>query len=100
VKRKGSEKKVVGGKEDSSNCVCRRVELLSLAAAARRDGFHSRTVNDPVDNRNEVYHHFSLSLNWDVTKCLRVGAAAAVVLSTVYTLGVGYAFIELRMPPR
>jgi hypothetical protein len=52
-----------------------------------------------LDNRNQVYHHFSLALNCDVSTWLRVGAAADAVLSSVYTLGVGYAFIELRLPP-
>jgi hypothetical protein len=53
-----------------------------------------------LDNRSHVYHHFSLALNWDVSTWLRAGVAADAVLSSVYTLGVGYAFIELRMPPR
>jgi tetratricopeptide (TPR) repeat protein len=53
-----------------------------------------------LDDRNHVYHHFHLALNWDVSTWLRAGVAADTVLSSVYTLGVGYAFIELRMPPR
>jgi len=51
-----------------------------------------------LDNRSHVYHHFSLALNWDVSTWLRAGVAADAVLSQVYTLGVGYAFIELRLP--
>jgi tetratricopeptide (TPR) repeat protein len=53
-----------------------------------------------LDSRNNVYHHFHLALNWDVSTWLRTGVAADTVLSSVYTMGVGYAFIELRMPPR
>jgi hypothetical protein len=53
-----------------------------------------------LDDRNHLYHHFHLALNWDVSTWLRAGVAADAVLSGVYTLGVGYAFIELRLPPR
>ena len=53
-----------------------------------------------MDNRNTVYNHFRLSLNWDVSRWLRLGAAADALLSRAYNLGVGYAFLELRWPPR
>jgi tetratricopeptide (TPR) repeat protein len=53
-----------------------------------------------VDNRNTIYDHFRLSLNWDVYRWLRLGAAADALLSPAYNLGMGYAFLELRWPSR
>ncbi|HEY7423330.1 MAG TPA: hypothetical protein VH682_03730 [Gemmataceae bacterium] len=53
-----------------------------------------------LDNRTNVYHHFHLGLNWDVSHWLRAGVAADAILSAFYNAGLGYAFLELRWPPR